>query len=66
MFKKRKDYRVFGSPLIEEPEIQEIVDTLESAWLGTGPKVVKFEDIFGDYTGATAVFVLNRELGIVK
>ena len=25
MFKKRKNYLIFGSPLIEEPEIQERV-----------------------------------------
>ena len=59
MFKKRKDYLVFGSPLIEEPEIQEVVDTLESAWLGTGPKVSKFEDIFKEYTGAEFAMALN-------
>jgi dTDP-4-amino-4,6-dideoxygalactose transaminase len=59
MFKKRKDYLVFGSPLIEEPEIQEVVDTLESAWLGTGPKVAKFEDIFKEYTGAKFAMALN-------
>ena len=59
MFKKRQDYLVFGSPLIEEPEIQEVVDTLESAWLGTGPKVAKFEDIFKEYTGAQFAMALN-------
>ena len=59
MFKKRKDYLVFGSPLIEEPEIQEVVDTLESAWLGTGPKVSKFEDILKEYTGAKFAMALN-------
>ena len=45
MFNKRKSYLVFGSPLIEEPEVQEVVDTLKSGWLGTGPKVTKFEDL---------------------
>lgn len=43
---------VFGSPRIEEAEIQEVVDTLRSGWLGTGPKVKKFEEAFGRYTGA--------------
>ena len=59
MVKKRKSYLVFGSPLIEEPEIQEVVDTLRSGWLGTGPKVAKFEDIFKDYTGAIFALALN-------
>jgi len=59
MVKKRKSYLVFGSPLIEEPEIQEVVDTLRSGWLGTGPKVAKFEDIFKDYTGTLFALALN-------
>jgi dTDP-4-amino-4,6-dideoxygalactose transaminase len=42
MFKKRKHFLVFGSPLIEEKEIQEVVDTLRSGWLGTVPKVARF------------------------
>lgn len=59
MFKKRRNYLIFGSPLIEEPEIQEVVDTLRSGWLGTGPKVAKFEDIFKEYTGAKYAMALN-------
>jgi dTDP-4-amino-4,6-dideoxygalactose transaminase len=59
MFKKRDSYLVFGSPLIEEPEIQEVVDTLRSGWLGTGPKVAEFEDIFKEYTGAQFAMALN-------
>ena len=57
---KRKEYLIFGSPLIEEPEIQEVVDTLRSGWLGTGPKVSKFEDIFKEYTGAKFAFGLTH------
>jgi dTDP-4-amino-4,6-dideoxygalactose transaminase len=48
-----------SSPLIEEPEIQEVVDTLRSGWLGTGPKVARFEDIFKEYTGAKYAMALN-------
>jgi dTDP-4-amino-4,6-dideoxygalactose transaminase len=39
----RKDYLVFGQPLIEEPEIAEVVSSMRAAWLGTGPKVAEFE-----------------------
>lgn len=59
MFKKREEYLIFGSPLIEEPEIQEVVDTFRSGWLGTGPKVARFEDIFKEYTGAKYAMALN-------
>ena len=48
----RDDYLTFGSPLIETPEINEVVDTLRSGWLGTGPKVAKFEEMFRQYIGA--------------
>ena len=59
MFKERESYLIFGSPLIEEPEVQEVIDTLRSGWLGTGPKVAKFEGIFKEYTGAKFAMALN-------
>lgn len=40
---------VFGQPLIEEEEINEVVDSLKKAWLGTGPKVHQFETDFARY-----------------
>lgn len=48
----RKNFLVFGSPLIEEPEISEVVATLRSGWLGTGGKVQKFEEMFKEYKNA--------------
>jgi dTDP-4-amino-4,6-dideoxygalactose transaminase len=48
----RDEFLVFGSPLIEEPEIAEIVDCLRSGWIGTGPKVSRFERMLEQYTGA--------------
>ena len=45
----RKDFLVFGSPAIEEAEIEEVVDSLRSGWLGTGPKVARFENDFANY-----------------
>lgn len=48
----RDDYLVFGSPQILEPDIEEVVATLRSAWLGTGPKAAAFERAFGAYVGA--------------
>ncbi len=35
----RNRFLVFGSPLIEQPEIDEVVRSLKSGWIGTGPKV---------------------------
>lgn len=56
---RREKMLVFGSPLIGEEEINEVVDTLRSGWLGTGPKVQKFERMFQEYTGAKHAMALN-------
>ncbi len=47
----REDFLVFGAPLIEQDEIDEVVATLKSGWIGTGPKVAKFEQMFAEYKG---------------
>ena len=49
MLCKRKKFLVFGSPLIEQPEIDEVADSLRSGWLGKGPKVDNFERMFARY-----------------
>lgn len=55
----RKEFLVFGSPRIEEDEINEVVDSLRSGWISTGPKVGRFEALFRDYTGAKHALALN-------
>jgi len=55
----RKDFLVFGSPLIEQPEIDEVVASLKSGWIGTGPKVYKFEQMFKEYKGSKFAIALN-------
>ncbi|MCP3930793.1 MAG: DegT/DnrJ/EryC1/StrS family aminotransferase [Bacteroidetes bacterium] len=55
----RKDYLVFGSPMIEESEINEVVDSMKSGWLGTGPKVAQFENDFKNYIGASNAIAVN-------
>ena len=42
---------VFGAPSIGRDEIDEVVDSLESGWLGTGPKVRRFEQEFAAFRG---------------
>lgn len=56
---KREKYLVFGSPLIEEPEINEVVDSMRNGWLGTGPKVARFQDDFAKYVGSEYAVALN-------
>jgi dTDP-4-amino-4,6-dideoxygalactose transaminase len=48
----RDELLVFGAPRVEEDEIREVVDSLRSGWLGSGPKVARFETLFRDYAGA--------------
>lgn len=55
----REKFLIFGSPLIEEPEIEEVVHSMRTGWLGTGPKVTRFENIFKEYTGAKHAMALN-------
>lgn len=45
----RDTFLVFGAPQIAEAEIEEVVDSLRSGWLGTGPKVAQFEHDFAHY-----------------
>ncbi|MGV8083338.1 MAG: DegT/DnrJ/EryC1/StrS family aminotransferase [Coriobacteriia bacterium] len=55
----RSEFLVFGSPMIEEPEIAEIVDSLRSGWLSTGPKVDRFERLFREYIGSDHMKAVN-------
>jgi dTDP-4-amino-4,6-dideoxygalactose transaminase len=42
----------FALPDIGDEEIAEVVDTLKSGWLTTGPKARRFEDDFSAFLGA--------------
>jgi dTDP-4-amino-4,6-dideoxygalactose transaminase len=53
------DFLVFGAPLIGEEERREVLDCLDSGWLGTGPKVAEFERRFRDYTGGAHAVAVN-------
>ena len=55
----RKEFLVFGSPPIEEPEIREVVDSLRKGWPGTGPKVAQFEKEFAKYKDMPYAAALN-------
>jgi dTDP-4-amino-4,6-dideoxygalactose transaminase len=55
----RDSYLQFGSPHIGDEEIQEVMDTIKSGWLGTGSKAARFEKAFADYTGAEYCLAVN-------
>ncbi len=55
----RKDFLVFGSPLIGREEIDEVVACLESGWIGTGPRVARLEADFAAYKGVPHAAAVN-------
>ena len=50
--RSKERFLVFGRPTIEEAEIAEVVDSLRKCWLGTRPKVARFEREFAAYVGS--------------
>lgn len=42
----RDKFLIFGSPLIEDAEIAEVEACMRSGWIGTGPRVKRFEQDF--------------------
>ena len=48
----RRDFLPFSPPLIGEEEIAEVVDTLRSGWITSGPKTKRFEQDFAGFVGA--------------
>ena len=53
------DYITFGAPSISSDEISETISTLNSGWIGTGPKTAKFEELFREYVGSPTSIALN-------
>lgn len=48
----RDTFLPFSTPSLGDEEINEVVDSLRSGWITTGPKVKRFEDAFKAYVGA--------------
>lgn len=51
----------FSPPDITECEIEEVVDTLRSGWITTGPKVKEFERQIASYCGTNKAACLNSQ-----
>lgn len=52
-------FLVFGAPAIEDAEIQEVVATMRSGWLGTGPRTARFELDMAQYKDSPHAVALN-------
>ncbi|MBN1120256.1 MAG: DegT/DnrJ/EryC1/StrS family aminotransferase [Anaerolineae bacterium] len=56
---RRASYLPFALPGIGEEEIAEVVDTMRSGWLTTGPKTALFEQEFAAYFGVEQAVAVN-------
>ena len=55
----RATFLPYCLPEIGEEEIEEVVDSLRSGWITTGPKVKKFEQAFAEYCGVEHAIAVN-------
>ena len=58
-YQKRERFLIFGAPLIENDEIEEVINTLRSGWIGKGPKTAQFEKEFAVYTRSEYAIAVN-------
>jgi dTDP-4-amino-4,6-dideoxygalactose transaminase len=57
--RSKERFLVFGAPALGEAEIEEVLGSLRTGWLGTGPKVARFERDFAAYKGVEHAVALN-------
>ena len=55
----RDSFLPFSPPLIGSEELDEVLDTLRSDWITTGPKVKRFEQSFAEMLGAPDALALS-------
>ncbi len=55
----RSHFLPFSPPLIGEEEIDEVLATLRSDWITTGPRVGRFEHDFAAFLGAPTALAVN-------
>lgn len=54
-----QEFLPFAKPTLNEAAIAEVVDTLRSGWLTTGPKVKRFEEMLSQYHGGRQVLCVS-------
>lgn len=59
----REQFLPFCVPDIGEAEIEEVVQTLRSGWITTGPRTKEFERLIGEYIGAGHAVAVNSCTG---
>lgn len=60
MVKSRREmFLPFSRPTLGQAEIDEVVDSLRSGWITTGPKVRRFEEMFEERLGVSHAVAVN-------
>ncbi len=55
----RDNFLPYGKQWLDEKEINEVIDTIKSNWITTGPKMRFFEDKFKEYIGSKYAVAVN-------
>jgi dTDP-4-amino-4,6-dideoxygalactose transaminase len=56
---RREQFLPFTRPMVGAEEIAEIIDSIESGWITTGPKAARFEDALCAYNGVPHCLTMN-------
>ena len=58
-YARRETFLPFTRPMLGAEEIAEMVDSIESGWITTGPKAARFEEALADYNGVAHCLAMN-------
>jgi len=55
----REEFLPYGTQWLDDAEINEVVDSLKSDWITTGPKMRRFEELFKEYKNSRYAVAVN-------
>lgn len=58
-YTRRAEFLPFTRPMVGQEEIEEIIDSIQSGWITTGPKAARFEEELKAYNGVPYCLVMN-------
>jgi dTDP-4-amino-4,6-dideoxygalactose transaminase len=58
-YARRESFLPFTRPMIGQEEIDEIIDSIHSGWITTGPKAARFEEELQRYNQVPHCLVMN-------